>query len=127
MNKILKEILVGSLLVDASIKRSFTYKAYITFEQSAKKSEYLNYLFTLCKNNGLALQNDSVTTYSRNDQRYGVTNSSLYFRSESLEELKPHIHDSMLYKVNLERNFAQDSEGFISDSDITTDIDIFDV
>lgn len=37
------------------------------------------------------------------------------------------MHDSMLYKINLDRVFRQDTEGFISDSDVITDIDMFDV
>nr|YP_009471405.1 LAGLIDADG type homing endonuclease [Trametes hirsuta]AVG72796.1 LAGLIDADG type homing endonuclease [Trametes hirsuta] len=228
MNKIIKEILVGNLLGDASIKRTLSGKSYVTFEQSTKKSDYLNYLYEIVKENGIPLKKDHVTTYSRFDERFGVTNQSLYFRTEAIEELNPladlflnesgkkivphnisehlserglahwimddgqrvarggvtlctdsfdseevgilrealtknfnlitsihnkksktgsvyeriyvnkdsldsikptlstHLHDSMLYKVNLDKNFKQDTEGFISDSDIISDIDIFD-
>lgn len=228
MNKIIKEMLVGNLLGDASIKRTLSGKSYVTFEQSIKKSEYLNYLYNLVKENGIPLKKESITTYSRNDERFGVTNQSLYFRTEAIEELNPladlflddsgkkiiphnisehlterglahwimddgqrvprggvtlctdsfnseevgilrqalstnfnlvtsihnkksqtgsvyeriyvnkdsldsikpilatHLHDSMLYKVNLDKDFKQDTEGFISDSEVISDIDIFD-
>lgn len=229
MNKIIKEILVGSLLGDASIKRTLSGKAYVTFEQSIKKSEYITYLYDLVSSNGIPIKKNTITTYSRNDDRFGVTNQSLYFRTEAIEELKPladlfldesgkklvpptiaehlterglahwimddgqrvprggvtlctdsfkseevgilrdalktnfnlvtsihnkksssgssvyeriyvnkesldsiksslstHLHDSMLYKINLDKNIKQDTEGFISDSDIISDIDIFD-
>lgn len=87
MNKIIKEMLIGNLLGDASIRRTTTGKAYITFEQSIKKSDYLNHLYNLMKENGIPLQKESVTTYSRKDERFGVTNQSLYFRTEATEEL----------------------------------------
>lgn len=32
---------------------------------------------------------DNLKEYSRNDQRYNSTNSSLYFRTKSVKELKP--------------------------------------
>lgn len=89
MNKIIKEMLVGNLLGDASIKRTLSGKSYVTFEQSIKKSEYLNYLYNLVKENGIPLKKESITTYSRNDERFGVTNQSLYFRTEAIEELNP--------------------------------------
>ena len=229
MTKSIREMLIGNLLGDASIRRTTTGKAYVTFEQSIKKSEYLNHLFNQYKELGLPLKKDQVETYSRQDPRYAVTNSSLYFRSEATEELTPiadlfldesgrkripqnigeyltqrglaywimddgqrvarggvtlctdsfnkeeisilrealstnlnlvttihkkklpsgseteriyinkdsldaikpdlvpHLHDSMLYKVNLEKTFKQDTEGFIADTEITSDIDIFDV
>lgn len=34
MNKIIKEMLVGNLLGDASIKRTLSGKSYVTFERS---------------------------------------------------------------------------------------------
>lgn len=89
MNKLLKDMLVGTLLGDASIRRTGLDKAYITFEQSGKKSEYLNYLYNLAKEQGLPLMSDTVKEYTRSDSRYGTKNTSLYFRTESLEELKP--------------------------------------
>ena len=89
MNKIIKEMLVGNLLGDASIKRTLSGKSYITFEQSIKKSEYLNYLYNLVKENDIPLKKESITTYSRNDERFGVINQSLFFRTEAIEELNP--------------------------------------
>ena len=228
MNKLIKEFLIGNLLGDASIKRTMSGTAYITFEQSIKKSEYLNYLFKIVKENGIPIKNDSISTYTRNDDRFQTKNQSLYFRTEAIEELNPlaelflsesgkkkipnnisehlterslahwimddgqrvarggvtlctdsfdseeisvlrealtknfnlvttihhkktstgsvneriyinkesldsikptltpHLHDSMLYKVNLDKDFKQDTEGFISETDTGLDIDIFD-
>ena len=82
-------MLIGNLLGDASIRKVGLNKAYITFEQSNKKSEYLNYLFNLAKEQGLPLNSEAVKLYTREDARYGKSNASLYFRTESLEELKP--------------------------------------
>ena len=89
MKKSLRELLIGALLGDAHIGRTGLNKAFISFEQSAKKSEYLNHLFNVVKEQGLPLTSDSITEYSRNDTRYNIKNSSLYFRTESLEEIKP--------------------------------------
>ena len=76
-----------------SIRRTGLDKAYITFEQSGKKSEYLNYLFNIVSSReavqGLPLMSETVKEYTRNDSRYGTKNTSLYFRTDSLEELKP--------------------------------------
>ena len=229
MKKTLKDMIVGNLLGDAYIGRTGLDKAFITFEQSKKKSEYLNYLFETFKEQGLPLMKDSITEYTRTDPRYNTKNSSLYFRTESLSEFKaladlflnesgqkiiptniaehfttqslahwimddgqqvkrggvtlctdsfssdevsilrdalktnfnlitsihnkkgsngsiyeriyinkdslesikpsliPHIHDSMLYKVNSDIEFKQDTSDFVSDSDAITDIDIFDL
>lgn len=55
MNKIIKEMWIGNLLGDASIRRTTTGKANITFEQSIKKSDYLNHLYNLMKENGIPL------------------------------------------------------------------------
>ena len=82
-------MLVGNLLGDASIGRTGLNKAFITFEQSEKKSEYINYLFNLAKEQGLPLMSETVKEYTRNDSRYSTKNTSLYFRTQSLEELTP--------------------------------------
>lgn len=89
MKKLLKDMLIGNLLGDAHIGRTGLDKAYITFEQSSKKSEYLNHLFHLVKEEGLPLMSETVKEYTRTDQRYNKNNSSLYFRTQSLEELRP--------------------------------------
>ena len=65
MNKILKEILVGVLLGDAHIGRTGLDKAFISFEQSKNKESYINHLFSLTKENGLALMEDSIKEYKR--------------------------------------------------------------
>jgi len=89
MNKTLREILIGVILGDAHIGRTGLNKAFISFEQSSKKAEYLNHLHDLVKKEGLPLIKEGITSYSRNDQRYSVQNNSLYFRTQSLDELKP--------------------------------------
>lgn len=87
MNKALKELLVGTLLGDASIRRSGINKAIISFEQSNKKIDYINYLFKETKEGGLPLSKDTLSEYTRFDSRYSVTNKSLAFRSQPTEDL----------------------------------------
>jgi hypothetical protein len=89
MNKTLREILIGVILGDAHIGRTGLSKAFISFEQSSKKAEYLKHLHDLVQKEGLPLIKEGLTTYSRKDPRYSVKNNSLYFRTQSLEELKP--------------------------------------
>jgi hypothetical protein len=81
MNKLLKDMLVGVILGDAHIGKIALDKAFITFEQSSKKMEYLNHLHTLIKDGGLPLTQDSLKEYIREDSRYNVRNSSLYFKN----------------------------------------------
>ena len=91
MTKILKETLVGSILGDAHIgwgSTSFN-KAFISFEQSSKKEGYLKFLHELIKKEGIPLMFEGVKSYSREDSRYNVKNNSLYFRTQSIEELRP--------------------------------------
>jgi len=82
-------MLVGVILGDAHIKRTGLDKAFISFEQSNKKIEYIKYLQSLTKEGGLPLMDENIKEYLRNDTRYNTTNKSLYFRTQSLEELKP--------------------------------------
>ena len=49
MNKTLKDMLIGVILGDAHIKRTGLDKAFISFEQSNKKIEYIKYLQSLTK------------------------------------------------------------------------------
>ena len=90
MGKALKDMLIGVILGDAHIKRTGSDKAFVSFEQSSKKADYLNYLQSLVKEGGLPLMSDNLKEYSRKDSRYNNTNSSLYFRTKSVKELKPH-------------------------------------
>ena len=87
MNKTIKEILTGMLLGDGHIRRSGINKAYITFEQSSKKSEYFNHVYKMLQEEGLQL--DKPKVYQRSDSRYNTTTESLYFKTPSLKELKP--------------------------------------
>jgi LAGLIDADG DNA endonuclease family len=62
----------------------------------------------------------------KNDALY----ERIYIPKAGLEELKPnivpHIHDSMLYKINAEADFKQNTEGFESNQESETEIDIID-
>ena len=49
MNKVLREILIGAILGDAHIRQTGLNKAFISFEQSSKKADYLNFLHELVK------------------------------------------------------------------------------
>jgi hypothetical protein len=89
MNKTLKDMLIGVILGDAHVKRTGLDKAFISFEQSNKKIEYIKYLQSLTKEGGLPLMDEQIKEYLRNDIRYNTINKSLYFRTQSLEELKP--------------------------------------
>ena len=98
MNKIITDLLIGVLLGDAHIGRTGENKAFISFEQSKKKLDYLNFLYKLCQDGGLDLT--EMKTYSRTDLRYpdNIT-ESLYFRTKSLEKLK-FLADMFLNKDN---------------------------
>nr|QCI56447.1 hypothetical protein [Hypsizygus marmoreus] len=89
MNKALKEMLVGVILGDAHIKKTGLNKAFISFEQSIKKLDYLNHLLTITKNEGLSLMNDKLREYTRTDLRNSSISQSGYFRTHSIEQLKP--------------------------------------
>jgi hypothetical protein len=89
MNKRLKDMLIGVILGDAHIGRTGLDKAFISFEQSKSKMNYLIYLQTLTKEGGLPLLDDSIKEYSREDSRYNNKTNSLYFRTQSLEVLRP--------------------------------------
>lgn len=87
MNKTVKEIFTGMLLGDGHIRRSGLNKAYITFEQSAKKPEYFNYVHNLLQKEGVNMT--EVREYSRFDARFNNTTESLRLSTKALEELKP--------------------------------------
>jgi hypothetical protein len=91
MNKTLRDMLVGVILGDAHIKKvgSFGDKAFISFEQSTKKMDYLNYLHKLVTEAGSFGEVKIPKLYSRTDSRYASKTESLYFRTESLPEFKP--------------------------------------
>lgn len=87
MNKIAKEILIGLLLGDGHIRRSGVNKAYITFEQSLKKTEYFNHVHELLRKEGLNISDSKL--YTRFDSRYNKSNESIHFTTKAMEELKP--------------------------------------
>ena len=87
MNKTIREIFTGMLLGDGHIRRSGVNKAYITFEQSSKKTDYFNYVQEILRKEGLDIPDSK--TYSRFDPRYYKTNESIHFTTTAMEELKP--------------------------------------
>jgi hypothetical protein len=87
MNKLFRDMLIGIILGDAHIGKTGLDKAFISFEQSKSKLEYFNYLYNLTKEEGLELED--IKTYSRLDKRSNQTTDSLYFRTQSLEILRP--------------------------------------
>lgn len=89
MNKSIREMLIGTLLGDSHIRRVGIDKAFISCEQSAKKAEYINHLFSQFKEAKIPLMSENLKLYERTDLRYNTVNSSKYFRTESLSELKP--------------------------------------
>ena len=97
MGNLLKEMLIGTILGDAHLGRTGLNRAFLTFEQSSKKSDYLNHIYNIINQEDLALE--EPRSYSREDSRYNITNQSLYFRTKSLEELKP-FADMFLDKDN---------------------------
>jgi hypothetical protein len=97
MNKLLKDMLVGTILGDSHVARVGTNKAFITFEQTIKKSDYLNYLHETVLKEGLNV--GSITKYIRNDSRYNKINESLYFKSENSEALRT-LADNFLNEAN---------------------------
>lgn len=93
MNKSIKEILIGTLLGDAHIRRVGVDKAYVTFEQSTKKEDYIKYLLEEVTKSPLSIlkdkDNNLLREYNRQDPRSGTNTSSFYFRTESTSELNP--------------------------------------
>ena len=47
MKNLLKEMLIGTILGDAHLGRTGLNRAFLTFEQSAKKSDYLNHIYNI--------------------------------------------------------------------------------
>lgn len=78
-------MLIGVILGDAHLRKAGD-KAYVTIEQSIKKVEYVYYLNNLFKIGGFNVED--IKTYTRNDTRYNKINQSLYFKTDSTEELR---------------------------------------
>jgi hypothetical protein len=75
----LKEILIGTLLGDAHLYKTKD-AAYVTFEQSILKQEYLLHLYNLFE----SYAKHPPKIYDRLDKRYNKVNSSISFRTENL-------------------------------------------
>ena len=85
---LLKELLVGILLGDASIRRVGTTKAVISFAQSGKKEAYFDHVYNTLQGENLLLNPRNLRSFV--DPRYPTkTNTALSFSSKSSEELKP--------------------------------------
>ena len=85
MSKFFIDMVIGNLLGDAHISRTGLDKAYITFEQTKKKVEYINYLHKLSTTENLV--SEEIRKYTRYDKRYNKFNESLYFLTNSEESL----------------------------------------
>lgn len=66
--------------------------------------EYLNFLYELVKTEGIPLIGDVVKSYSRKDSRYNIQNISLYFRTQSTEELRPFFEELICFWMILVKN-----------------------
>lgn len=82
MITIIKEIIIGCLLGDAHIRKTKNNKAYLTFEQSIIRKDYLLYIFSFF----VFLNYKDPVYYERKDNKYNKINTSIYFRTKSLEE-----------------------------------------
>jgi hypothetical protein len=82
----LNEMIIGCLLGDAHIGITGSNKAFITFEQSTKNKEYLLFLYNFLNELNLTLK--APIEYQRIDSRYNKVNTSIYFRTQSLEIFK---------------------------------------
>ena len=89
MNNRIKQMLIGVILGDAHIGTTGVDKAFISFEQSKSKEKYMNFLFNFVKENNLALMENSIKEYKRENLTTNSTTESLYFRTQSLDSLKP--------------------------------------
>jgi LAGLIDADG DNA endonuclease family len=87
MTNHIKDLLVGTLLGDGHIGRTGLRKAFIKFEQSMKKESYLRHLYEIMVSGGYLIKEPQIS--NRLDKRYNTINSSIYFRTKSLEDFKP--------------------------------------
>lgn len=87
MNKNLIELLIGTILGDASLRQTKNYpkKASIYFGQSSEKKEYVEHLYAICKVNDLVKTEIKERIYT--DSRYNTENKSLQFNTKSMIEL----------------------------------------
>lgn len=86
MNKTLREMFVGLLLGDGHIRRSGLNKAYITFEQSSAKKEYIQHVESILKQEGVDL--NETREYSHSDPRYNSVTTSIQLSTKASENLK---------------------------------------
>jgi hypothetical protein len=98
MNQTIKEILIGIILGDGSIRRSGKNTAFVSFEQSTKKTEYFNYLYDNLKKEGEGLILSEPRIRSSYDPRYDTTNGAIRFSIKATEKLKP-LADIFLNEV----------------------------
>ena len=88
MSKGLKEILIGILLGDASIRRSGINKASISFAQSGQKKDYFNQVYNSIQKENLPLNEPNLRNFV--DPRYpNKVYSAISFSSKPSEDLRP--------------------------------------
>ena len=88
MSKPLKDLLVGLILGDASIRKVGIDKARLTFDQSGKKTDYFNYVYDFLKSENLVSAEAKLRPFT--DSRYPGTNYSAWnLTTDSLESLRP--------------------------------------
>lgn len=86
----IRDMLVGCILGDAHVAKVENNKGFITFEQSIKHKDYIIYIYDKLKKSGMDLYD--IKYYTRKDSRYGSINSSIYFKTHSLESLYPYVN-----------------------------------
>jgi len=75
-------MLVGCLLGDAHIERHGVDKAFITFEQTVKHSEYVMHIKEVL--NGVdGIELHDIKYYKRTDSRHNSVNESIYLKASS--------------------------------------------
>ena len=71
-----------------------------------------------------------ITSIHNKKSSSGSSYERIYINKDSLDSIKPnlipHMHETMLYKINALTEFKQDTADFVSDSETIPDIDIFD-
>ena len=89
MNKSLMDLLIGTILGDASLRKS-SNMASIYFEQSIKHSEYLHYIYSsIRETEHLSELLTPIVTTNRYDKRHNSHTSSLRFSIKSNFMLVP--------------------------------------
>lgn len=88
MTKSLRELLIGILLGDGSIRRVGANKASLSFGQSGQKKDYFYQVYDSIKAEKLLLNEPYFRSFT--DPRYpNKINTAWHFSTKSSEELRP--------------------------------------